>query len=194
MRAWPLLLCSLAACGSLDPLISRAEDAVKHELRDPDSAEFRNVRRCSRANVEAVEGEVNAKTDRGGYEGFVPFMFADNQVAFLARDDGIGQYAAFDNDKWERLRRICWSDDQLRQIQSDQANLTGMIDTNMTLPAPGPAIHAPAPAADDGFDGDLEGEGDIEAAPSPPPHTQPTSNSQAPAPKEQNGAVVANTE
>jgi hypothetical protein len=122
-------------------------------------------------------------------------MFVDGRVAFLARDNGIGQYAAFQVDQWERLRLTCWSDGQLRQIQFDEANLSGMIDGNIMEPAPAPAVHTPAAALDEGFTGDLEGERDIEATPSDPPREQPNSNSQASAPlKERNGAAVANME
>ena len=54
-----------------------AKEAVKLKLTDPDSAQFRNVRRVGTFNV---CGEVNAKTPMGGYAGFTAFHVADLNV------------------------------------------------------------------------------------------------------------------
>lgn len=55
-------------------LIARAEEAVKHELIDGDSAKFRNVRKNSDFEV---CGEVNSKNRLGAYIGFTPFLVVD---------------------------------------------------------------------------------------------------------------------
>ena len=53
-----------------------AERRVKNLLRDPGSAEFRNLRVYTQTNPRqrAVCGEVNSKNGFGGYVGFAPFV------------------------------------------------------------------------------------------------------------------------
>src|SRR4051812_22666522 len=125
MRAVIIAAVVLLCVSCDDALTTDAKEAVTHQLRDPQSAQFRNLRRCARANVEGLEGEVNARTDRGGYAGFVPFMYINHEVAFLGLDNGIGEYATFRQDQWERMRRACWSDDQLRAAAGSETNLVG---------------------------------------------------------------------
>ena len=55
-------------------LIEKAKNAVKHELKDPDSAQFRNVH-IKRGFEGVVQGEVNAKNSYGGYIGFDKFYY-----------------------------------------------------------------------------------------------------------------------
>jgi len=50
-----------------------AKDAVAYLMKDPGSAQFRNVRAMDRAGSVSVCGEVNAKNSYGGYGGFNPF-------------------------------------------------------------------------------------------------------------------------
>lgn len=52
--------------------VDEAKEALKQELFDPSSAEFRNVRVTSL--LDAVCGEVNAKNRMGGYVGFRHFQ------------------------------------------------------------------------------------------------------------------------
>lgn len=64
--------------------IESAKRAIATGLRDPDSAQFRNVF-VQRNLVDAVEqvnvcGEVNAKNAYGGYVGFKPFYFSMNTM------------------------------------------------------------------------------------------------------------------
>ena len=74
--AWmPVALLILMAGGyalfqSKFSMVAKAEDAVKHELIDGDSAKFRDVRTISDFEV---CGEVNSKNKLGGYVGFTPF-------------------------------------------------------------------------------------------------------------------------
>jgi hypothetical protein len=81
-----LFLC-LAACDSVErQVISDAEQKVASLLRDPSSAQFRNVRhRVSETGANIVCGEVNAKNAFGGYAGFQRFLY-DAGTAKL--DDG----------------------------------------------------------------------------------------------------------
>lgn len=54
-----------------DPAVTSARAKVLRLLNDPDSAQFRDVRR---ADETTVCGEVNAKNGFGGYVGFTPFI------------------------------------------------------------------------------------------------------------------------
>jgi hypothetical protein len=79
------------------PLIGQAEVAVIAKLRDPDSAQFRNVlvrhRTCKSgtciddpadpAGPAIVCGEVNGKNGFGGYAGFQPFIYWNGNL-FMA--------------------------------------------------------------------------------------------------------------
>jgi len=57
---------------SEDRLIRMAKEAVTKNLKDPSSADFRNVRWVSGGDV---CGEVNAKNSFGGYAGFQRFSW-----------------------------------------------------------------------------------------------------------------------
>lgn len=52
------------------------ESSVRQEMRDPGSAQFRNLRVLAgeREDQRLVCGEVNAKNGYGGYVGFKPFL------------------------------------------------------------------------------------------------------------------------
>ena len=52
-----------------------AKEAVKLKLNDPDSAQFRNMRRVS---LSVVCGELNAKNAMGGYVGYTAFRVRNN--------------------------------------------------------------------------------------------------------------------
>ena len=67
------LFLGLAACGSA------AEQLVRSELRDPGSAQFRNVRSASGGTT---CGEVNGKNAFGAYAGFRRF-YTIGRTAFL---------------------------------------------------------------------------------------------------------------
>jgi hypothetical protein len=59
-------------------IVALAQKNVRDKLKDPDSANFRNVELHAGAKPEAgsvyVCGEVNSKNSYGGYVGFRPFM------------------------------------------------------------------------------------------------------------------------
>jgi hypothetical protein len=72
---------ALAAC---DPNISQAKEAVRNLEKDPDAAQFRNVRECATGFY--VTGEVNGKNSYGAYEGFKTF-YANSAGAHIVDDD-----------------------------------------------------------------------------------------------------------
>lgn len=65
---------SIAGKKSDKDLIGMAEEAVKSSLRDPGSAQFRNVSVKKFNGGRVVCGEVNAKNAYGGYVGFKEFV------------------------------------------------------------------------------------------------------------------------
>lgn len=66
-----LLCCGLAQAAPKDAqLIANAKTAVSYDLKDPDSAKFRNVRVIRGV----VCGEINAKNALGAYTGFKRFL------------------------------------------------------------------------------------------------------------------------
>lgn len=65
----------LAGCGNTGP----AKEAVGDQLKDPSSAQFKEVRRTDGV----VCGEVNAKNSFGAYEGFRRFFVVDGAEAVL---------------------------------------------------------------------------------------------------------------
>ncbi len=62
-------------------LRSDAKEAVRANLRDPGSAEFRDVVVVRKPGSIAVCGEVNARNGFGGYTGFTQFMARDAKAA-----------------------------------------------------------------------------------------------------------------
>lgn len=66
--------------------IVRSKDAIRQRLKDPDSAQFRNVRFYSGGPSPVACGEVNAKNAFGGYGGFERFVASGTKLAFVASD------------------------------------------------------------------------------------------------------------
>jgi hypothetical protein len=73
--------------------VALAKRVVLANLRDADSAKFRNVRVVTTFMGTAVCGEVNARNAMGGYVGFTEFVTA-NDVLFLAEGDAVDEFAA----------------------------------------------------------------------------------------------------
>lgn len=73
----------------------KAQEVVKESLKDPESAEFRNMN--------GVCGEVNAKNSFGGYTGFKKFVIDVNasQLFIDPEDATDSNYGKF-NDAWFR--------------------------------------------------------------------------------------------
>lgn len=58
--------------------IESAQESVRRSLKDPGSAQFRNVRLVSWYSGKVVCGEVNGKNSYGGYVGFKRFVASPN--------------------------------------------------------------------------------------------------------------------
>ncbi len=68
--------------------IVAAERAVRASLKDPDSAQFRDVRTNYTEEFGVVAcGRVNAKNDLGGYTGFRRFISSGQSVILEGRDN-----------------------------------------------------------------------------------------------------------
>lgn len=108
---------SVSGCGSKEPsleekIIQLAQEEVKLNLKDPDSAQFRNVvlkeDTTKPENIDKniglqpnVCGEVNAKNSMGGYVGFKPFLvyvqIKNDEIIIGGVDvDGNKYYKAFE--------------------------------------------------------------------------------------------------
>lgn len=64
----------LSRKANIDEKFLLAKNAVKENLKDPESATFRKLFLVKNQKGEAVCGEVNAKNSYGGYVGFQPFV------------------------------------------------------------------------------------------------------------------------
>ena len=73
-----------------DPQIEKAELAIKEGLKDPESAQFKNIAvKTNSLGEVAVCGEVNARNSFGGYVGFQSFGVAGNVA--VTQSDAITQ-------------------------------------------------------------------------------------------------------
>ena len=70
---------SSSSCGQPieDPKIAQAKEAVGRELKDPGSAQYRDIE----VYDGVVCGQVNAKNSYGGYVGFQPFLTVRSTAA-----------------------------------------------------------------------------------------------------------------
>lgn len=80
-----VILSSISVVGYAGPGIERWKDFVREHLKDPKSAEFRNVYPSQTPKgTPAICGEVNSKNAFGGYTGYKPFIiFADAEMLYL---------------------------------------------------------------------------------------------------------------
>jgi len=62
--------------------IAHMQDAVREQLRDPESARFTSLRADEYGN--ALCGKVNSKNGYGGYAGAVPFYATDTDSGVTA--------------------------------------------------------------------------------------------------------------
>lgn len=67
-------------------IIAKAKHFLLSDLKDPDSAKFRNVRMREADSAKFVCGEINAKNSYGGYVGFTPFLTDGEKVRILATE------------------------------------------------------------------------------------------------------------
>lgn len=71
--------------------IVKAQESVRARLRDPDSAEFRDVGIHQKNGAPIVCGQVNSRNGFGGMRGFQSFVFAGSIGTFLAEDMKAGE-------------------------------------------------------------------------------------------------------
>lgn len=87
MRATPMiigLVLFLSACSSEH---RNAKKEVADQLRDPSSAQFRNLQTVRQQDgTVAVCGQVNSKNAFGGYGGFQDFVVWERVVAHIEKD------------------------------------------------------------------------------------------------------------
>lgn len=60
-------------------VLRKVQSLVSYEMKDPDSAKFRNLRFVKYNEKTVVCGEVNAKNSYGGYVGFENFIAGQTQ-------------------------------------------------------------------------------------------------------------------
>lgn len=75
-----------ADSGKQQAWITKSEDAIKAKLRDPDSAQFRNVEFHATGGIPVVCGEVNGNNALGGKAGYERFIAAGDQIDVLESD------------------------------------------------------------------------------------------------------------
>ena len=83
--------------GTSDQAIESAKKSVASSLKDPTSAQFRNVRLVPYVNGKVVCGEVNGKNSYGGYSGFTAFVSGINQSSLYDRQSGYPEVEAASN-------------------------------------------------------------------------------------------------
>lgn len=82
---------AVAACGGSE---QEARERVAAQLRDPNSAQFRNINMIAQSTGgEAVCGEVNGRNAFGAYSGFQRFVFYGGVVS-IEPDLGVSPSAA----------------------------------------------------------------------------------------------------
>jgi hypothetical protein len=92
----PILVRRKRQCYAIDgqyAWITSSEESVKQKLKDPDSAQFKDVRFYSGSGIPVTCGQVNAKNGFGGYTGFERFVAVGPKAAYLDSEvvEGIGE-------------------------------------------------------------------------------------------------------
>lgn len=86
IAAVALLLCS--ACGD-QKMINKAEQAVLSQMKDPDSAKFKDVSvLTSPTGATYICGFVNGKNSFGGYNGYKQFIYTPSTGNMLIANQG----------------------------------------------------------------------------------------------------------
>jgi hypothetical protein len=67
---------------------AKMQERVRTRLKDPDSAQFRNVRTYRGSGIPIACGEVNSKNGFGGYTGFQGFVAAGYIIALEEQTTG----------------------------------------------------------------------------------------------------------
>lgn len=83
-----------------DVWIVKAQDTVKQKLKDPRSAQFRNVFFSQKGGVPVACGEVNSKNSLGGYGGYQRFIGTDD-IALTFLEEEVSDFGNI----WQQLCR-----------------------------------------------------------------------------------------
>jgi hypothetical protein len=129
---------ALVALAGCDQQMKTATDAVARTLKDPASAQFRDVKRCG-PKGEVFRGEVNSKNSYGAYAGFQHFYSDGIGAAMSSGDFGIEELhqrclAEMDGKTADEARKIAaGAQERLeKKIDADmsamEANVKGVVD------------------------------------------------------------------
>ena len=78
-----LSITSLSAVANDAAWIRISQETIKQKLKDPNSAQFKNVTFNRSSKSKVVCGQVNSKNSFGGYVGFQRFIAAGSQFGYL---------------------------------------------------------------------------------------------------------------
>ncbi len=84
----------LASGGSIEDAIAKAKELAAYDLKDPDSAKFREIKINEFNGGSVICGQINAKNSYGAYTGFKRF-YASNRSAFVEMDETRGHPGAW---------------------------------------------------------------------------------------------------
>ncbi|WP_088699701.1 hypothetical protein [Halomonas campaniensis] len=77
----------LAGCNLFESEEDKAKKAVAERLRDPSSAQFRNVKGGEKRGMYNVCGEVNGKNSYGAYAGYERFVASNGGKAIYLESE-----------------------------------------------------------------------------------------------------------
>lgn len=66
--------------------VEKSKDGVRNRLKDPGSAEFKNVQYSNAGGTHVACGQVNSKNSFGAYSGYQRFVAAGEQLVFFEND------------------------------------------------------------------------------------------------------------
>lgn len=119
-----LALITLAAAGC-SKAVDDAKATVANQMRDPSSAQFREVREVRQNDGSlAVCGEVNGKNGFGAYSGFQEFVVHDGRVTLI--DPGLTGEAD-PAAKMLRLTRCVMGGSTLEELKGNKAAMRDAI-------------------------------------------------------------------
>lgn len=98
-----LLALTLPAAASERAEVAAAKDVAARDLKDPTSAQFRNLRIAGTGDKATVCGEINGKNSYGGYVGFRKFVVAANTAIIEPAPDSSGIHSA----TMELINHLC---------------------------------------------------------------------------------------
>lgn len=85
-----LLMASSQATAEERSEIAAAKEIAARKLKDPSSAQFRDLRIAGTGDKARVCGEINGKNSYGGYVGFMKFSVAGNAAIIEPHDNDFG--------------------------------------------------------------------------------------------------------